>query len=103
MHMSTMGNMNETLLPFTTSYPVRLDDRRRPTLPTALLEEAGIALGPRDLVARVVGPGRVVLEDPTALLADLQKSVATSKLERKIRDSLVDRLLEDRHNDKSLR
>lgn len=77
--------------------------RRRPTLPSALLEEAGIAMGPRDIVARVDGPGRVVLEDPTTLLADLQKSVATSKLEKKIRGSLVNRLLKDRQNDKSLR
>ena len=98
-----MGYMRDPLLLLTTSYPVRLDDRRRPTLPLALLEEAGIAVGPHDLIARVDGPGRVVLEDPTALLADLQKTVATSKLEKKIRGSLVDRLLEDRQTDKSLR
>ena len=97
-----MGAMNEHLLLFTTSYPVRLDDRRRPTLPSALLEEAGIAMGPRDLIARVDGRGRIVLEDPTALLADLQKTVAASKIERKIHSSLVDRLLEDRQNDESL-
>lgn len=64
-----------------TSYSVRLDGRRRPTLPLALLEEAGIATGPHELIARVEGPGRVVLEDPTALLAALQKTVAASKLE----------------------
>lgn len=100
---SKVGAMNEPSLLFTTSYPVRLDERRRPTLPSALLEEAGIAAGSHDLIARVEGPGRVVLEDPTALLADLQKTVAISKLERKIRGSLVDHLLEERQNDKSLR
>ena len=97
-----MGTMSEPLLSFATSYPVRLDDRRRPTLPSALLEEAGIAAGPRELIARVEGPGRVVLEDPIALLAALQKTVTASKLERKIRGSLVDHLLDERKNDRSL-
>lgn len=100
---STVGAMTEPLTSFATSYPVRLDDRRRPTLPLALLEEAGIATGPHELIARVEGPGRVVLEDPTALLAALQKTVVASKLERNIRGSLIDHLLEERQNDKSLR
>ena len=60
-------------------------------------------VGSQDLVAYVDGPGRVVLEDPTALLGALQKSVAAGKHERHIRGSLVDRLLEDRRNDKSLK
>lgn len=98
-----VGTMNEPLLSLVTSYPVRLDDRRRPTLPSALLEEAGITAGTHELVARVEGPGRVVLEDPIALLADLQKSVAEIKRKRNVRGSLVDHLLEDRRNDKSLR
>lgn len=63
------------------------------------MEEAGIATGPHELIARVEGPGRVVLEGPTALLAALQKTVATSKLERNIRGSLIDHLLEERQND----
>lgn len=98
-----MGAMNEPSLFHVTSYPVRLDGRRRPTLPSALLEEAGIKAGSQELVARVDGPGRVVLEDPTALLSTLQKSVAARKHERHIRGSLVDRLLEDRRDDKSLK
>lgn len=84
-----------------TSYPVRLDARRRPTLPSALLEEAGIA-DSQELVARVDGPGRVVLEDPAALLASLQASVLAKKSTRNIRGSLIDHLLEERRNDKSL-
>ena len=98
-----MGVMNESSLPHKTSYLVRLDGRRRPTLPSALLEEAGIMAGPQELVARVDGPGRVVLEDPTTLLEALQKNAAAHKRERHLRGSLVDRLLEDRRDDKSLK
>lgn len=98
-----MGSMNEPSPSSVTSYSVRLDSRRRPTLPTALLEEAGILASSQELVARVDGPGRVVLEDPTALLGELQRSAAARKRERHIQGSLVDRLLEDRRNDKSLK
>ena len=101
--MHIMGAMNKSSLSHMTSYPLRLDARRRPTLPSALLEEAGITIGSQELVARVDGPGRVVLEDPTALLVALQKSVAALKRERHIRGSLVDHLLEDRRDDKSLK
>ena len=59
--------------------------------------------GSQELGARVDGPGRVVLEDPTALLGALQKSVAANKSERRLQGSLVDRLLEDRRDDKSLK
>lgn len=48
------------------------------------------------------GPGRVVLEDPTALLGALQKSIAAHKRDQHVRGSLVDRLLKDRRGDKSL-
>ncbi len=97
-----MGAMTEPLLPFVTSYPVRLDNRRRPTLPSALLEEAGIVLGSHELVARADGPGRGGLEDPVALHAALQETVAANKRARKIHGSLVDHLLQGRRNDKSL-
>jgi hypothetical protein len=98
-----MGCMNKSSAPHMISYLVRLDGRRRPTLPSALLEEAGIMVGSQELVAYVEGPGRVVLEDPTALLGALQKSVAAHKRERHIRGPLADRLLEDRRDDKSLK
>jgi len=101
--MSIMGAMNKPSRSYVISYPVHLDGRRRPTLPSALLKEAGIMAGSQELVARVDGPGRVVLEDPTALLEALQKSVAAHKRKRHIRGSLVDRLLEDRRDDKSLK
>lgn len=95
--------MTQTFTSHMTSYPVRLDARRRPTLPSALLEEAGIRADSQELVARVDGPGRVVLEDPAALLASLQASAVAKKPARNIRGSLVDHLLEDRRNDKSLK
>ena len=100
--LSNMGAMANSAFTFATSYPVRLDNRRRPTLPSALLEEAGIMLGSQELVARVDGPGRVVLEDPAALLAALQETIAVNKRTRKIRGPLVDHLLHDRREDKSL-
>lgn len=59
--------------------------------------------GSQELVAHVEGPGRVVLEDPTALLGALQDSVAAHKRERHLRGSLVDSLLDDRRDDKSLK
>ena len=60
-------------------------------------------VGSQELIAHVEGPGRVVLEDPTALLGALQDSVAAHKRERHLRGSLVDRLLDDRRDDKSLK
>lgn len=98
-----VGDMTETLNSFTTTYPVRLDERRRPTLPTALLEEAGISAEVHELIARVDGPGRLVLEDPSTLLSNLQKNVAESKIELGIHGSLVDQLLDERMNDMSLK
>lgn len=94
--------MTQPTLATGTSYSVRLDNRRRPTLPLALLEEAGIEVGDHELVARADGPGRVVIEDPRALLAALQESLATKKRARNISGSLVDHLLQDRRDDKSL-
>ena len=98
-----MGDMSKPVSAVVNSYPVRLDNRRRPTLPTALLEEAGISVGLQELVARADGPGRVVLEDPAALLAALQENVAAHKRNRKMDGSLVDRLLQERRQDKSLK
>ena len=101
--MNTIGGMSKPSPLHTTSHLVRLDGRRRLNLPSALLEEASIMAGSQELIAYVDGPGRVVLEDPTALLGALQNSVAAHKRERHIRGSLVDRLLKDRRDDKSLR
>jgi hypothetical protein len=85
-----------------TTYRVHLDDRRRPTLPPALLAEAGIAPGPHEMIARVDGRGRVVLEDPMTLLLALQDEVADGKARLGIDVDLVDDLLDDRASDQSL-
>jgi hypothetical protein len=85
-----------------TTYRVHLDDRRRPTLPPALLAEAGIAPGAHEMIARVDGRGRVVLEDPMTLLLALQDEVADGKARLGIDVDLVDDLLDDRASDQSL-
>lgn len=60
---------------------VRLDARRRPTLPRELLEAAGVG-GEEEWVARVEGPGRIVLESTATVLAALQAAVAASRTAR---------------------
>ena len=97
-----MGGMTDPVQTRGASYRVRLDDRRRPTLPPALLEEAGILAGRHELVAHVEGLGRVVLEDPTALLGALQEAVAAGKQTRGVQETLLDGLLADRADDASL-
>ena len=98
-----MGDMTDPVLKRGASYRVRLDDRRRPTLPPGLLEEAGIVAGHHELVAHVEGPGRVVLEDPMALLGAVQQAVAAGKRTRGVQETLVNDLLADRSDDASLR
>lgn len=54
---------------------LKLDAKRRPTIPTSVLDAAGVGPG-EDLVARVEGPGRIVLESTGSVLAQLQRAVA---------------------------
>jgi bifunctional DNA-binding transcriptional regulator/antitoxin component of YhaV-PrlF toxin-antitoxin module len=82
--------------PLPLTFPVHLDSKRRPTLPARLLDEAGIS-GASDLVARVDGPGRIVLEDPEAMLRALQEKLAGSLRDAGERPAVVvDALLADR-------
>lgn len=84
------------------SYRVHLDDRRRPTLPAALLLEAGIDANIQELVARSDGPGRMILEDPLAQLLALQDAVAMEMSGRSdTRDVALD-LIQERRADPSL-
>lgn len=85
------------------SYRVRLDNRRRPTLPAALLKEAEIDGEGTELIARVEGTGRVVLEDPMALLRDLQDEVAAEMARNHDDADLAMELIEERRLDASLR
>jgi hypothetical protein len=71
------------------SFPVHLDSKRRPTLPARLLDEAGIS-GTSNLVARSDGPGRIVLEDPTAMLHALQERLAASLRDTDVAPGPVD-------------
>lgn len=90
--MSTMG--------FSPAYRVHVDAKRRPTLPAALLAEAGID-ATHELVARADGHGRIVLEDPLEILAAFQNSVADGMRDLGTTGSLVDDLLADRAADAS--
>jgi hypothetical protein len=84
-------------------YHVRLDNRRRPTLPAALLEEAGIDEEGVELVARSDGPGRIVLEDPLSLLRALQATIAAEMEASHDTTDLAMELLAERRLDTSLR
>ncbi len=81
-------------------YRVHLDGKRRPTLPAALLADAGLS-STRELVARTDGTGRVILEDPLAMLARFQRAVAAHKHNHGMTTSLVDDLIADRAADPS--
>jgi bifunctional DNA-binding transcriptional regulator/antitoxin component of YhaV-PrlF toxin-antitoxin module len=80
---------------------VRLDDKRRTTFPTPLLAAAGVGPG-ADLVARVEGPGRIVLETSASVVARMQEMVRAAKAERGVTGSLADELLAERAADTSL-
>lgn len=99
-----MGDMsNYHTSNFETSYRVRLDSRRRPTLPAALLDEAGIDDGGVELVARAEGPGRIVLENPLSLLREVQAAIAAEMVENRDTADLAMELIAERQLDASLR
>jgi hypothetical protein len=91
-----------TALGFHSSYRLHLDARRRPTLPPALLEEAGIDPS-HELVAHADGRGRLVLEDPLVALAAFQDAVAEGLRQEGHDGSLIDDLLAERAADTSFR
>jgi len=85
--------------PLISTFSVRLDSKRRPTLPARLLEEAGLS-GATDLVARADGPGRIVLEDPASMLHSLQQRLTDSLKESAATPSMaVDSLFATRDAD----
>jgi hypothetical protein len=86
---------------FGTGYRVRVDGKRRPTLPAALFAEAGID-PTHELIAHTDGEGRITLEDPMVVLAGFQAAVAAGLHETPEMGSLVEDLLEDRAADSSL-
>lgn len=52
----------------------RIDEKRRPTLPAAFMELAGMHAGDR-VVVRYDGPGRIVIETPDAAKAEIRRRV----------------------------
>ena len=82
-------------------FRVKVDAKRRPTLPQSLLDAAGVG-GGQDLIAHLEAPGRIVLEGPATVLARLQAAVRAGKDERGITTSLADELLAERAGDTSL-
>ncbi len=82
-------------------YRVRVDHKRRPSLPQQLLDEAGVGAG-QDLIARVEGPGRIVLEDAATVLGRLQAAVREGMAAHGVSGSLADELLAERAADTSL-
>lgn len=83
------------------SYRLRLDEKRRPTLPQPLLDAAELGAD-QDLVARVEGPGRIVLEGTAAVLVRLQEAVRSGKAAHGSSGRLADEILADRATDTSL-
>lgn len=94
-----------------TSAHVAHDSGHGATVSAALLEAAGLASA-ADLVARVEGPGRIVLESPETALARVQEAVRRGKValvqeallagEEPPPESLADELLAERASDTSL-
>lgn len=85
-----------------TAYRVHVDAKRRPTLPAAVLTDAGLSAS-RDLVVRADGRGRIILEDPTVLLSEFQTAVARGKNAAGFVGSLVSDLVADRAVDAEAR
>ena len=74
-----------------THWKVRLDERRRPTLPEELLSAAGIPAG-ADLTARVGDEGMIILETRDAVRERIRRRMAPLKTGA----SMVDELLAER-------
>lgn len=76
---------------------VRMDTKRRPTLPSELLEAAGIAVGD-ELVASTDGHGAVILRSRTASLRQIRDEII-SGFGLTESDHIVPSLREDRIDD----
>lgn len=84
------------------AWPVALDVKRRPTLPAALLEEAGIE--PTEaLVAHSAGEGVIVLETRAAIRRRLRERYADGRRHTERAGSAAEELLAERAEDGSLR
>lgn len=75
-----------------TSYPIRLDARRRPTLPSELIAEAG--LGQDDDLVAYSEQGRIVISTRARLLSSVQEMFRAARAQDQV--DPVQELLEDR-------
>lgn len=75
--------MTDTLDADVLSWRVRLDSRRRPTLPEEALQAAGFAPG-EDLRVRVAEEGLLILETPAHALKRAKSRVAGSGVGRSV-------------------
>ncbi len=85
-HATYLAGMDADLV-----WTVRMDSRRRPTLPPDLLSAAGISAGDR-LTARVDEEGRIILESGAAALRRAKSLMAQGS----VPESAVDEFLADR-------
>jgi bifunctional DNA-binding transcriptional regulator/antitoxin component of YhaV-PrlF toxin-antitoxin module len=83
------------------AWPLRLDAKRRSTLPVELLEEAHIEVTDQ-LLAHVEEEGRIVLETREAVRRRLQQRFAEGRRRTGAKRSPVDELLAERAADSSL-
>jgi hypothetical protein len=68
-----------------------------------LLDEAGIDDDGTELIARVEGPGRIILEDPLSLLREVQATIAAEMAASHDTTDLAMELIAERRLDTSLR
>ena len=80
------------------SYPIRLDARRRPTLPSELIAEAGLDEG-EDLIA-YSEQGRIVISTRARLVSSVQEMFRAARQEDE--PDPVRELLEQRARDASM-
>lgn len=96
---STVACMQTSPIPATHSFKLKLDDRRRPTLPANLLKEAGIDGTLTVLVAYSDKKGRIILEDPDAALNSLREQIAAGMTDSGFSGPIEDQLYLNRAED----
>lgn len=87
--------------PVVRAWPVALDAKRRPTLPVALLEEAGITPG-QPMVAHTGGEGVIVLETRAAIRRRLRERYEQGRQRTGRAGSAAEELIAERAADRSL-
>lgn len=84
-----------------TQYVVKVDNKRRPTLPAQLLADADLPERPDSLIAHADGAGRIVLETPEAIKRRIRQRATAGRQRTGRGDSAAESLLADRAADPS--